>query len=49
MKHKGEIVADMPITALSDAAPVYERPYDKRTPRERQSEVRREEADRSNR
>ena len=30
VKHKGEIVADMPITALSDAAPVYERPYDRR-------------------
>lgn len=27
VKHKGEIVADMPVTALSDAAPVYERPY----------------------
>jgi phosphoribosylformylglycinamidine synthase subunit PurL len=30
VKHKGETVADMPITALSDAAPVYERPYDRR-------------------
>ncbi len=29
VKHKGEVVADMPITALSDAAPVYERPYEK--------------------
>ncbi len=27
VKHKGEVVADMPITALSDEAPVYERPY----------------------
>jgi len=31
VKHKGKVEADMPITALSDAAPVYERPY---TPRE---------------
>src|SRR6201991_5115328 len=30
VKHKGETVADMPITALSDEAPVYQRPYDKR-------------------
>jgi phosphoribosylformylglycinamidine synthase len=28
VKHKGKVEADMPITALSDAAPVYERPYD---------------------
>jgi phosphoribosylformylglycinamidine synthase II len=27
VKHKGAVVADMPITALSDEAPVYERPY----------------------
>jgi len=27
VKHKGETVADMPITALSDEAPVYQRPY----------------------
>jgi phosphoribosylformylglycinamidine synthase len=32
VKHKGEVVADMPITALSDAAPRYERPYQKRKP-----------------
>jgi phosphoribosylformylglycinamidine synthase II len=32
VKHKGAVVADMPITALSDEAPVYERPYDKRSP-----------------
>jgi phosphoribosylformylglycinamidine synthase len=32
VKHKGEIVADMPVTALSDAAPVYERPYTRRAP-----------------
>ena len=31
VKHKGRIEADMPITALSDEAPVYERPF---TPRE---------------
>jgi phosphoribosylformylglycinamidine synthase II len=30
VKHKGAVVADMPITALSDAAPVYERPYTER-------------------
>ncbi len=27
VKHKGGIVADMPVKALSDEAPVYERPY----------------------
>ena len=32
VKHKGKVVADMPITALSDAAPVYERPYTERAP-----------------
>ena len=32
VKHKGKVEADMPITALSDAAPVYERPYDRRAP-----------------
>ncbi len=32
VKHKGKIEADMPITALSDAAPVYERPYNRNTP-----------------
>ncbi len=30
VKHKGEIVADMPVAALSDEAPVYERPFIKR-------------------
>jgi phosphoribosylformylglycinamidine synthase len=30
IKHKGETVADMPITALSDEAPVYQRPFEKR-------------------
>lgn len=28
VKHKGDVVADMPITALSDEAPVYERPFE---------------------
>jgi phosphoribosylformylglycinamidine synthase len=32
VKHKGAVVADMPITALSDEAPVYERPFERRTP-----------------
>jgi phosphoribosylformylglycinamidine synthase len=32
IKHKGAVVADMPITALSDAAPVYERPFVERAP-----------------
>jgi phosphoribosylformylglycinamidine synthase II len=32
VKHKGKIEADMPITALSDAAPIYERPYTERKP-----------------
>src|SRR3954451_2595302 len=32
VKHKREVVADMPITALSDEAPRYERPYQKRAP-----------------
>ncbi len=30
VKHKGAIVADMPVTALSDEAPLYERPLAKR-------------------
>src|SRR5882757_2639186 len=34
VKHKGEIVADMPVTSLSDEAPLYERPYQKRVPRD---------------
>jgi phosphoribosylformylglycinamidine synthase len=33
IKHHGEVVADMPITALSDEAPVYERPYNEQKPR----------------
>ncbi len=32
VKHKGEVVADMPVGALSEAAPVYERPVVKREP-----------------
>jgi phosphoribosylformylglycinamidine synthase II len=32
VKHKGEIVADMPVTSLSDEAPLYERPYEKHAP-----------------
>src|ERR1043166_8213492 len=32
VKHKGEVVADLPVTALSDEAPRYERPYEKRKP-----------------
>jgi phosphoribosylformylglycinamidine synthase II len=28
VKHKGAVVADMPITALSDEAPKYQRPYE---------------------
>ncbi|HWY61026.1 MAG TPA: phosphoribosylformylglycinamidine synthase subunit PurL [Rhizomicrobium sp.] len=27
VKHKGQVVADIPVTALSDEAPVYERPF----------------------
>ena len=27
VKHKGQIVADLPVTSLSDEAPLYERPY----------------------
>jgi phosphoribosylformylglycinamidine synthase II len=32
VKHHGAIVADLPVTALSDAAPVYNRPFERRTP-----------------
>jgi phosphoribosylformylglycinamidine synthase len=32
VKHKGETVADMPINALSDEAPVLERPYERPAP-----------------
>jgi phosphoribosylformylglycinamidine synthase subunit PurL len=33
VRHKGQVVADMPVNSLSDAAPVYERPFVKRAPR----------------
>lgn len=39
IKHHGETVADMPITALSDEAPVYERPYEKQTPASGQPKI----------
>ncbi len=45
VKHKGKVEADMPITALSDAAPVYERPYETRPASRTESEIRCEEAD----
>ncbi|MGB8364233.1 MAG: phosphoribosylformylglycinamidine synthase subunit PurL [Rhizomicrobium sp.] len=32
VKHQGAVVADLPVTALSDAAPIYERPYERRPP-----------------
>ncbi len=32
VKHKGEVVADIPVHALSEEAPRYERPYQKRAP-----------------
>src|SRR2546430_13277626 len=32
VKHKGGIVADMPVTSLSDEAPLYERPFERRAP-----------------
>jgi phosphoribosylformylglycinamidine synthase II len=32
VRHKGEVVADMPVNALSDEAPLYERPYSERAP-----------------
>ncbi len=32
VKHHGDIVADLPVTALSDAAPVYQRPFERRAP-----------------
>jgi phosphoribosylformylglycinamidine synthase len=32
VKHKGEVVADMPVHALSEEAPVYERPFTRRAP-----------------
>ena len=38
-QHKGEIVADIPVTALSDEAPVYERPFTRRAPADRRSRI----------
>ncbi len=32
VKHKGKVVADMPVHALSEEAPRYERPFTRRTP-----------------
>ena len=32
VKHKGKVEADIPVKALSDEAPVYERPYQERAP-----------------
>ena len=32
VKHKGAVVADMPVHALSEEAPVYNRPFERRTP-----------------
>ncbi len=32
VRHKGDIVADMPVTALSDEAPKYQRPFTRRAP-----------------
>jgi len=32
LKHKGQIVADMPVDALSEEAPVYERPFRRKPP-----------------
>ena len=32
VRHKGAIVADMPVHALSEEAPVYNRPFERRTP-----------------
>jgi phosphoribosylformylglycinamidine synthase II len=31
-RHKGQVVADIPVTALSNEAPVYERPFVRRAP-----------------
>jgi len=33
VKHHGKVVADIPVPALSDEAPVYQRPFDRATPR----------------
>ncbi len=39
VKHKGEVVADIPVQALSDEAPVYERPFAERARRNRRRDV----------
>ncbi|HEY1633080.1 MAG TPA: phosphoribosylformylglycinamidine synthase subunit PurL [Rhizomicrobium sp.] len=39
VRHKGEVVADMPITALSDEAPVYQRPFERREGLKGQPEI----------
>ena len=39
VKHKGKVEADMPITALSDEAPVYERPYTERDAGDRRTRL----------
>ena len=31
-RHQGKVVADIPVTALSDEAPIYSRPFEKRAP-----------------
>jgi phosphoribosylformylglycinamidine synthase II len=35
VKHKGEVVADIPVTSLSDEAPLYERPHEQRAATQR--------------
>ncbi len=42
VKHKAQVVADMPVTALSDEAPVYERPYTERKPQTGEPDLRQE-------
>jgi phosphoribosylformylglycinamidine synthase len=32
VKHKGQVVADMPVHALSEEAPIYNRPFERRAP-----------------
>ena len=44
IKHKGVVVADMPITALSDEAPVYERPFTERDAGRRRAGFRQDQA-----
>jgi phosphoribosylformylglycinamidine synthase len=40
VKHKGKVVADLPVNALSDEAPRYERPYERPTPSVQTAKVR---------